>query len=126
MIRRPPRSTRTDTLVPYTTLFRSPTRRRARMSAAARQLTARPDGLITSNTATKEFAMGWLFMPRGSMGGHASAQAYLDDQFTYERVQDDGSSRGLQVLASTCPGKRVYYAAHRSAERRVGTGGVGT
>src|SRR3546814_4579599 len=26
MIRRPPRSTRTDTLLPYTTLFRSPTR----------------------------------------------------------------------------------------------------
>src|SRR3546814_15547759 len=26
MIRRPPRSTRTDTLFPYTTLFRSPTR----------------------------------------------------------------------------------------------------
>src|SRR3546814_9120402 len=26
MIRRPPRSTRTDTLVPYTTLFRSPSR----------------------------------------------------------------------------------------------------
>src|SRR3546814_6909903 len=26
MIRRPPRSTRTDTLVPYTTLFRSPCR----------------------------------------------------------------------------------------------------
>src|SRR3546814_9305960 len=30
MIRRPPRSTRTDTLFPYTTLFRSRTRRRAR------------------------------------------------------------------------------------------------
>src|SRR3546814_3385714 len=28
MIRRPPRSTRTDTLFPYTTLFRSPTRQR--------------------------------------------------------------------------------------------------
>src|SRR3546814_12412422 len=27
MIRRPPRSTRTDTLFPYTTLFRSPARR---------------------------------------------------------------------------------------------------
>src|SRR3546814_12707285 len=27
MIRRPPRSTRTDTLFPYTTLFRSPTRK---------------------------------------------------------------------------------------------------
>src|SRR3546814_1547841 len=29
MIRRPPRSTRTDTLFPYTTLFRSPPARRA-------------------------------------------------------------------------------------------------
>src|SRR3546814_5962890 len=29
MIRRPPRSTRTDTLFPYTTLFRSPDRRGA-------------------------------------------------------------------------------------------------
>src|SRR3546814_2682524 len=29
MIRRPPRSTRTDTLFPYTTLFRSPQRRHA-------------------------------------------------------------------------------------------------
>src|SRR3546814_19567802 len=30
MIRRPPRSTRTDTFFPYTTLFRSPRRRRLR------------------------------------------------------------------------------------------------
>src|SRR3546814_13421150 len=30
MIRRPPRSTRTDTLFPYTTLFRSPRRRNRR------------------------------------------------------------------------------------------------
>src|SRR3546814_6877547 len=30
MIRRPPRSTRTDTLFPYTTLFRSPVRIRGR------------------------------------------------------------------------------------------------
>src|SRR3546814_9968027 len=34
MIRRPPRSTRTDTLVPYTTLFRSP---RAGSGARARR-----------------------------------------------------------------------------------------
>src|SRR3546814_11514443 len=31
MIRRPPRSTRTDTLFPYTTLFRSPVRRASRV-----------------------------------------------------------------------------------------------
>src|SRR3546814_5105944 len=33
MIRRPPRSTRTDTLFPYTTLFRSVDRRQQRISA---------------------------------------------------------------------------------------------
>src|SRR3546814_14254187 len=32
MIRRPPRSTRTDTLFPYTTLFRSPLRTHRRQS----------------------------------------------------------------------------------------------
>src|SRR3546814_16526452 len=35
MIRRPPRSTRTDTLFPYTTLFRSPQHRRRRHRADA-------------------------------------------------------------------------------------------
>src|SRR3546814_2915522 len=34
MIRRPPRSTRTDTLFPYTTLFRSRTRRRRSMRSS--------------------------------------------------------------------------------------------
>ena len=55
--------------------------------------------------------MGWLYMPRCSMAGHASPKAYLDDQFTYSRDQEDGSTRGLKVLASSCPGNRVYYAA---------------
>src|SRR3546814_10244297 len=36
MIRRPPRSTRTDTLFPYTTLFRSPRPRRPRRANSAR------------------------------------------------------------------------------------------
>src|SRR3546814_19577044 len=36
MIRRPPRSTRTDTLFPYTTLFRSPYPRPAHAAAACR------------------------------------------------------------------------------------------
>src|SRR3546814_1429060 len=37
MIRRPPRSTRTDTLFPYTTLFRSTARPRSRGSNARRR-----------------------------------------------------------------------------------------
>src|SRR3546814_5666364 len=51
MIRRPPRSTRTDTLFPYTTLFRSSTSERPPLSllfasvwflASGRQLPSRP------------------------------------------------------------------------------------
>src|SRR3546814_15449003 len=41
MIRRPPRSTRTDTLFPYTTLFRSPRLRRLR-HCRRRRRAARP------------------------------------------------------------------------------------
>lgn len=55
--------------------------------------------------------MGWLTMSRDAMGGHKTAKAYLDAQFTYAREQPDGSQRGLTVLASSCPGNRVYYAA---------------
>src|SRR3546814_1433106 len=38
MIRRPPRSTRTDTLFPYTTLFRSPPRQHARDGIQVRRV----------------------------------------------------------------------------------------
>ena len=55
--------------------------------------------------------MGWLFMPFTSMGGHRTAKAYLDAQLTYEHPQEDGTTRGLRVLASSCPGNRTYYAA---------------
>src|SRR3546814_3085408 len=41
MIRRPPRSTRTDTLFPYTTLFRSGRRAHARAQHRQRRIAAR-------------------------------------------------------------------------------------
>lgn len=55
--------------------------------------------------------MGWLFMPRTSMRGHATPKAYLDAIFTCEQEQPDGSMRAQKVLASACLGNRVYYAA---------------
>src|SRR3546814_7630013 len=55
--------------------------------------------------------MGWLFMPFTSMGGHKTAKSYLDAQLTYENTLEDGTKRGLRVLASSCPGNRTYYAA---------------
>src|SRR3546814_3862441 len=51
MIRRPPRSTRTDTLFPYTTLFRS---------------------LLTAVTRQDDVEFGLLFSSRASSGGSRS------------------------------------------------------
>src|SRR3546814_1122299 len=44
MIRRPPRSTRTDTLFPYTTLFRSRPARRIKRTGRARHKAPEPRG----------------------------------------------------------------------------------
>src|SRR3546814_11185861 len=46
MIRRPPRSTRTDTLFPYTTLFRSLDHRRAAILVTLGVIGDQPDGEI--------------------------------------------------------------------------------
>lgn len=64
--------------------------------------------------------MGWLYMSRGSLGPHTTAKAYLDAQFTYAHPQEGGGTKGLQVLASSCPQNRVYYAA-----TQVMTNGIG-
>lgn len=63
--------------------------------------------------------MGWLFMHHCHMGGHKTAKAYLDAQFTYAHTGEDGSVRGLRVLASACPGNRVWYAAAQVLENDV-------
>src|SRR3546814_10101359 len=105
MIPLPPRSTRTYTLFPYTTLFRSADQR------------SRPDDPQTGNGQRpvsflkKGLIMGWLFMSFTSMGAHKTAKSYLDAQLTYENTLEDGTNRGLRVLASSCPGNRTYYAA---------------
>src|SRR3546814_1487117 len=54
MIRRPPRSTRTDTLCPYTTLFRSTRRGEPRFAEAGRRREAGQGG---------GGAHGWLGLP---------------------------------------------------------------
>src|SRR3546814_12487740 len=66
MIRRPPRSTRTDTLFPYTTLFRS----RTPAISARPELETRPRRLIAEPAATIALAappdrafFAWLAIP---------------------------------------------------------------
>src|SRR3546814_11296236 len=55
MIRRPPRSTRTDTLFPYTTLFRSTLRLRAGVEAKAGRWSALVEGQGTLAVADDYF-----------------------------------------------------------------------
>lgn len=56
--------------------------------------------------------MGWLYMNRHHMGGHETPKAYLDAQFIFTNAPgEDGIARGARVLASACPGNRVWYAA---------------
>src|SRR3546814_20587579 len=64
MIRRPPRSTRTDTLFPYTTLFRSshlPSPRKTAPPDGTRRhpVTAPPDGTLRNLSSERTTAMLW-------------------------------------------------------------------
>src|SRR3546814_4636018 len=68
MIRRPPRSTRTDTLVPYTTLFRSGQHRYRAADAAHQRV------LVDGQRSQRRFAQG----------GNGVAQAQRSEEHTSE------------------------------------------
>src|SRR3546814_11641132 len=105
MIRRPPRSTRTDTLFPYTTLFRSlaPAGHRALLDAYARADT----GAVAAAYAAWRAAEEKL----------AAARAAVSEA-TRDREWLEHCLAELQALAPQ-PGDEAE-PAERSAERRVG------
>src|SRR3546814_2950855 len=102
MLRRPPRSTRTDTLFPYTTLFRSADEDRARhqlrtgRAAAAR----RGAGLgFRSRPRRRARRMGQFAQPRPGDGRHReAAQAVLFDAVPVVRLAaaDRGQGRAIR------------------------------
>ena len=57
--------------------------------------------------------MGWLFM--SSLGGHATPNAYLDAQFTFEN--EEGKS---EVLASSMVNMTTWYGACRQTNHKTG------
>src|SRR3546814_2526806 len=87
MILRPPRSTRTDTLFPYTTLFRSPMRRLLGLGAAAR---GRRIGALTEAVRLEDDVLGRY--PHELSGGQA------------QRVRSEEHTSELQSLM------RISYA----------------
>src|SRR3546814_3214905 len=95
MIRRPPRSTRTDTLFPYTTLFRSPHRRRQGEQAGKRQ---QPD-LDEAQRSRPEEEQG-LDAPQVRVVGPSP-----NPRHAYEQG-DDGQQRQLHGVAGRLHGER--------------------
>src|SRR3546814_13777713 len=117
MIRRPPRSTRTDTLFPYTTLFRSPapgtsgTRTPFRSShVVSKQPGYKPDKADGGSISCRRF-----LEREGREGGNA-AIVYRD------RLR--GNRSGVPEIP--CGGKLRRLGPPRSEERRVGTECVST
>src|SRR3546814_8837564 len=72
MIRRPPRSTRTDTLFPYTTLFRSVQKASRQHSSFVPFIHTSPNGLRQLSTVCAEAA------PEAVTAAKASARANLE------------------------------------------------
>src|SRR3546814_16398238 len=114
MIRRPPRTTRTDTLFPYTTLFRS----------------ANPITVGTSDTAIMERG-GKRIVMNGSAHVHRQQDANNDalDVRSEQLIilpDDDVVYTDLPAVVvkgnSRMSGTGMRYNKSRSEERRVGKG----
>src|SRR3546814_19387326 len=100
MIRRPPRSTRTDTLFPYTTLFRS-RRRRRRASCRPTPSAAKGQGEGT--------VMTYSIVARDAQSGHLGVS--VASRFFAVGALVPHLRAGVGALATQ---------AFRSEERRVG------
>src|SRR3546814_13744355 len=97
MIRRPPRSTRTDTLFPYTTLFRSLFHfdRRGRVDAHALQIAANvarrlPDALFVLDHSDADEAFAVLTVTDAGRDRYARMSQKLLGKFQAPQMRDGG------------------------------------
>src|SRR3546814_20908534 len=118
MIRRPPRSTRTDTLFPYTTLFRSERQERGRaqyLSASAAVLStlcAGDAGLCRSLDACRAAWSGAALPPLARTGAW-TADGYLPAART-------GCTRKRPSMRSGPPARVATYSVGRSRTWALG------
>src|SRR3546814_15117884 len=136
MLRRPPRSTRTDTLFPYTTLFRSLA---AAFESDALQETASHRTRIDRDGIAPPFGIGAGHLadqpaegdegPRDRAGDPAGGFLALLRQALVDPFVDAGTEHGVEFLhladdrgASAKAGERIGIGLdrQRSAERRLG------
>src|SRR3546814_5358478 len=108
MIRRPPRSTRTATLLPYPTFFRSAADRRARRGIGA---VHRVDGLLPRHPRDR-----WLF---GGEGGARRPDALVGDRVGAARRARQRCRAGLDRHAAV-PARE--HRTPRIAADQIGMG----
>src|SRR3546814_8161030 len=102
MIRRPPSSTRTDTLFPYTTLFRSP---RAPPAAAGRTLRSRLAAALRRGVRRRGRRAG-----RQRLRGRAEAGAHAGRRVRRQRGRVRGRGRSEEHTSELQSLMRISYA----------------
>src|SRR3546814_9964221 len=97
MVRRPPRSTRTDTLFPYTTRFRSlHCVDRGRPTAVAREDEAQPD-IATRRGGDVEVEPCRIVVARGPLCWFAVLQGHTEE--VLQDIEILGLRQGVRVVA---------------------------
>src|SRR3546814_1921528 len=112
MIRRPPRPTRTDTLFPYTTLFRSAGRRattRGTSPPTSSTATARASSAVLAGVQAKVREVDMLVLRRGPAFAAAAEEGAehepsFERPFVLSRVRSEEHTSELQSLM------RISYA----------------
>src|SRR3546814_16672706 len=110
MIRHPPISTRTDTLVPYTTLFRSKIHKRFIRKYA------KPRGYVGRGKARRHGEQHSARLPCPNMAIDALPQIFRD----FDRGRRRHSEAPCRQLIDPCPFDIDRAAAVTSEEGRVG------
>src|SRR3546814_16400297 len=118
MIRRPPRSTRTDTLFPYTTLFRS----LARMTpyGAIGLAQSRADGFLGAACVRLRKAADEMVADAAKIERHIEMTYDCSDEGCFNQRTGGWESHACAVAP------KAPLAERRSAERRVGKEWVST
>src|SRR3546814_19701110 len=117
MIRRPPRSTRTNTLFPYTTLFRSQTRHFRRSLCYLQPGSARPYGphrLRCRGTPERRDRRGGS-RRRTSGGGSSTACCHPQDATGTSSRSSDWKS----VVEGQCVSVRVDLGGRRFFKKKI-------
>src|SRR3546814_4422660 len=113
--RRPPRSTRTDTLVPYTTLVRSDAWRPAQIRAAAR---LRPWNRLSADRAGRRAGGGGKAFGRGQERGARRGGGDGDEQCLLP-LRASGLQSGICENARQAAHERDRIARHRQGGFRA-------